>query len=45
MDNVFNRGDTAYLLLNYQVNNAPMEEGAYDEIELQINKENEYETE
>lgn len=34
-----NRGDTAYLLLNYTLNGEPLVEGAYQEIELQINKE------
>lgn len=42
MDNVFNRGDTAYLLLNYQVNGSPMTQGAYQEIELQINKQDDF---
>lgn len=35
---VFNKGDTAYLLLNYTLNGQPLEQGAYQEIELQINK-------
>lgn len=35
-----NRGDTAYLLLDYQVNGAPLIQGDYQEIELQINKQN-----
>lgn len=39
---VFNRGDTAYLLLNYQVNGEPMVQGAYKEIELQINKQDDF---
>lgn len=32
-----NRGDTVALMLNYQLNGSPLVEGAYDEIELQIN--------
>ena len=32
------RGDTCYLLLNYQVNGSDLVEGAYEEIEFQINK-------
>lgn len=32
-----NRGDTGYLMLNYTLNGDPLEEGAYQEIELQIN--------
>ena len=39
---VFNRGDTAYLLLNYQVNGEPMIQGAYQEIELQINRQDDF---
>lgn len=34
---LFNEGDTACLLLNYTVNEEPMSEGAYDELEFQIN--------
>lgn len=34
-----NRGDTAYLMLNYTINGDALTEGAYDEIELQINNE------
>lgn len=34
---IFNKGDTACLLLNYTVNGEPMVEGAYDELEFQIN--------
>lgn len=34
-----NRGDTCYMMLNYQVNGRNLVNGAYDEIELQINKE------
>lgn len=34
-----NRGDTICLMLDYQVNNEPLVEGAYEEIELQINNE------
>ncbi len=33
------QGDTITLLLNYQLNGEDLVEGAYDEIELQINKE------
>ena len=32
-----NRGDTAILMLNYTFNGEPLTEGAYQEIELQIN--------
>jgi len=35
-----NRGDTISLMLDYQVNGSPLEEGAYDELELQINNQN-----
>lgn len=35
--NIFNKGDTACLLLNYEVNGSPLTEGAYQEIEFQIN--------
>ena len=35
-----NRGDTVSLMLDYQVNGSPLEEGAYSEMELQINNEN-----
>lgn len=34
---LFNQGDTACLILNYQLNGQPLEENAYDEIEFQIN--------
>ena len=34
-----NRGDTIDLMLNYQLNGEDLKEGAYDEIELQINNE------
>ncbi len=37
-----NRGDTAYLLLNYTLNGDPLQEDAYREIELQINKDTAY---
>ena len=37
-DDLFNRGDTTYLLLDYQVNGEQMVEGAYQEIELSLNK-------
>ena len=33
-----NRGDTAYLMLNYTINGDPLQENAYQEIELQINR-------
>ena len=36
----FNRGDTAILMLNYTINGDPLVEDAYQEIELQINREN-----
>ena len=32
-----NRGDTAYLLLNYTLNGSPLVQNAYQEIELQLN--------
>lgn len=32
-----NRGDTVYLILNYQINGHDLEQDAYQEIELQIN--------
>ncbi len=35
-----NRGDTAYLMLNYTFNGEPLVQGAYQEIELQINPQN-----
>lgn len=35
--NLFNEGDTACLILNYEMNGSPLVEGAYDEIEFQIN--------
>ena len=35
-----NRGDTVCLMLNYQLNGEDLVEGAYEEIELQINNEN-----
>lgn len=34
---IFNRGDTACLLLNYEVNGSPLVQGAYQELEFQIN--------
>lgn len=34
-----NRGDTFYAMLDFYVNDEPMVENAYDEIELQINSE------
>ena len=33
-----NRGDTLFLLIPFTVNGEPSQEGAYDEIELSINK-------
>lgn len=33
-----NRGDTLCLMLNYNLNGNPLVQGAYQEIELQINK-------
>ena len=33
-----NRGDTGYLILSYTLNGEPLEQGAYQEIELQINR-------
>ena len=33
-----NRGDTVSLMLDYQINGEPLVNGAYEEIELQINK-------
>jgi len=35
-----NRGDTVSLMLDYQVNGSPLVQGAYDELELQINNQN-----
>lgn len=35
---LFNEGDTACLMLNYQLNGLPLEEGKYEEIEFQINQ-------
>lgn len=35
---LFNEGDTACLMLNYQLNGQPLEEGKYEEIEFQINQ-------
>lgn len=32
-----NRGDTAYLMLNYTLNGDPLTEDSYQEIELQLN--------
>lgn len=32
-----NRGDTGYVMLNYTLNGDPLEQGAYQEIELQFN--------
>lgn len=34
---LFNEGDTACLILNYQFNGSPLVEDAYQEIEFQIN--------
>lgn len=33
-----NRGDTTHLILNYQINGEDLQKDAYEEIELQINK-------
>ena len=33
-----NKGDTVNLLLDYQINDEPLQRDAYQEIELQINK-------
>ena len=33
-----NRGDTVTLMLNYQINGEPLVKDAYEEMELQINK-------
>ena len=35
-----NRGDTVCLMLNYQLNGEDLIQGAYEELELQINNEN-----
>lgn len=35
--NIFNEGDTACLMLNYNLNGSSLVEGAYQEIEFQIN--------
>lgn len=37
-----NRGDTGYLILNYTINGSPLEQNAYQEIELQLNKQGAY---
>lgn len=42
MANIFNRGDTAYLLLNYTINDEPLTQQAVDELELQINVQGDY---
>lgn len=39
---MLNRGDTVCLLLNYDLNGQPLEEDAYQEIELQINVQGTY---
>ena len=31
-----NRGDTAYLMLNYTINGEPLERGTYHEIERRL---------
>lgn len=41
-DDLFNRGDTAYLLLDYTVNGEEMQDGAYQELELQLNRQGKY---
>lgn len=38
-----NRGDTAYLMLDYTLNGDPLVEDAYQEIELQLNKQDSFE--
>lgn len=42
MSDVFNKGDTAYLLLNFTVNGEPAQMGVYQEIEVQINPQGNY---
>lgn len=42
MSSAFNKGDTAYLLLDFNVNGQPMQEGEYQELELQINVQGNY---
>lgn len=42
MSSVFNKGDTAYLLLNFTINGEPMQEGKYQELEFQINVQGNY---
>lgn len=39
---IFNEGDTACLMLNYNLNGNAIVEGAYQEIEFQINPQNSY---
>ena len=39
---VFNRGDKVYLLIGYKVNGQDMQKDAYEEIELQINKQSDF---
>lgn len=39
---LFNEGDTACLMLNYNLNGNALVEGAYQEIEFQINPQNSY---
>jgi hypothetical protein len=34
---MFNKGDTLSLILDYTINDKPLEKDAYDEIELQLN--------
>ena len=38
MSTLFNEGDTTLLLLDFTINGQPMEEDAYDELELQFNE-------
>lgn len=40
--NIFNEGDTACLMLNYNLNGSSLVEGAYQEIEFQINPQGNY---
>lgn len=38
-EQLLNRGDTVCLLLDYKLNDLPLEENAYQEMEFQINNE------
>lgn len=42
MSNIINEGDTAWLLLNFKLNGEDLQEDAYQEIELQLNPQGEY---